>query len=57
MFSMSFQENDVWHENICFWGPYGDFSDIKSSICIRMDDFNYFLSENAEISNGLLADF
>ena len=60
MFLMSFKKNDVSQEifeNIFLGGPYGDFSDIKSSIRNRMDDFNYFLSENAANSNGLLADF
>ena len=42
-------------------GAYGDFSDIKSSIRNRMDDYeiffdcNIFLSENAAIPVGQLA--
>ena len=55
MFNMKFFK-------IFYWGPYSDFSDIKSSIRDRMDDFNFFfaiylLSENATISGGRLADF
>ena len=43
-------------------GPHDDFSDIKSSIRNRIDDFNFFiaifvLSENAATSGGRLADF
>ena len=42
-------------------GPYGDISDIKSSIRNRMDDFEFFfiaiflLSENAATPVGRLA--
>ena len=48
---------------IFFGGLCGDFSDIKSSIHNRMDDFEFFfiaiflLSENAATSGGRLANF